>query len=499
MTHSLSVSAPLRAPLSLARRRIILLTIAAFVLFACENEKSSSEISGVSPRNGGHPPHSGNNTARKDGRPAADTADTAVESPEEEAPLSPSESLSAMLKAPLMVRFTTPGHVRHSVLFDAPVESISWSAEAGFTVSSGAYVHNVTTRGQERWKLNAGTGHQVYVTEGVEIIWSQQFESIFQMKRHGRVGWKRPWPYPPSFQAPDTLYLVDAANVSRLGGDGRERWRVTVNDVRKLEGPFTCDRQVLFQGKRGQKGVATVVSDTGAVVSEGALPFGAVVLGASFNCEPIIWSSGNVALVGERGEMKWSYPLKNRPLFFRLFNTYLFIVPDPTDDVSIVTVDKVGTILYKRSLPISGRVTGGTVIELSGLRQTIALCKDVSSPCARRDGNRGPYNVLLTGETGQFTVLERLVKGHNNIAPFFNEGFVYAGSSSEDATNVTMYDSQAKIIFDTILPGRLSAGPYVGPYGGVYVGTCMGWDCRKPYRFIAITGAVKDGEDTDEK
>ncbi|MBN2529760.1 MAG: hypothetical protein JXR76_25440 [Deltaproteobacteria bacterium] len=411
---------------------------------------------------------------------------------------SPVETLSQMLQTPLMIRYNTPGHVRYSMLFDAPISAISWSAHAGMSVSSGNYLQNVTTKGEQRWKLNAGEGHKVFVTGGEEIIWSGQFESVFQMKRNGRVGWKKPWAHPLAFNPPDSLFMVDASNVARLGADGHERWRVTVDDVRKLDGPFPCGNQVLFQGKRGQKSVATVVTDSGAVLNETELPFAAVVLGASFTCEPIIWSSGQVSQVGGRGELKWSYPLKNRPLFFKLFNTYLFIVPEPQESVAVVMVDKVGTILYKRGLPIAGRVTDGTVIELSGMRQAIALCKDVSSPCARRDGNRGPFNVLLTGDRGQFSVVERLVKGHNNIARFFNEGFVYAGSSTEDETTVTMYDRSAKIIWNTVLPGRLSAGPWVGPYGGVYLGTCMGWECSKPYRFISMTGAPEEtGKDSD--
>ena len=435
---------------------------------------------------------SGNST---DTAVSADTGDDA--SPKKDAPLSPKQLLSQMLKAPRMTRFTTPGHVRYSIVFDAPVEGIRWSASAGLTVSSGQYLHNVTTKGEERWKLNAGTGHRVFVTDGEEIIWSKQFESIFQMKRQGRIGWQKPWPYPLTFHPPNSLFMVDAANVSRLGGDGHERWRVTVEDARKLEGPFSCDENVLFQGKRGLKSVAIVVSESGTVISETELPFGAVVLGTSFKCEPIIWTSGSVALIAGRGVSRWSYPLKNRPLFFRLFNTYLFVVPDPQEDVSVVAIDKAGTILYKRGLPISGRVTNGTVIELSGLKQAIALCKDVSSPCARRDGNRGPYNVLLAGQTGQFSVLERLVKGHNSIAAFFNQGFVYAGSSTENATTVTLYDNQEKIVWDTELPGRLSAGPFVGPYGGIYLGTCMGWKCTPPYRFISMTGAVIEEESNE--
>ncbi|MBN2715630.1 MAG: hypothetical protein JXX14_07220 [Deltaproteobacteria bacterium] len=416
----------------------------------------------------------------------------------DDTPLSPTQLLSNMLKSPLMIRYSEPGNARYSILFDAPVDGISWSASAGLTVSSGRYLHNVTTKGVERWELNAGEGHRVFVTDNEEIVWSRQFGSVFQMKRHGRIGWQKPWPYPLAFNPPNSLFMVDAANVSRLGGDGHERWRVTVDDVRKLDGPFSCDDRVLFQGKRGQKSVATVISESGAVVSETELPFGAVVLGASFKCEPIVWTSGSVALILERGHTGWSYPLKNRPLFFRLFNTYLFIVPDAQEDVSVVMVDKMGTILYKRGLPISGRVTDGKVVELSGLKQAIALCRDVSSPCARRDGNLGPYNVLLAGERGQFTVQERLIKGNNGIAPFFTDGFVYAGSSDEDATTLTLYNHQGKILWDTELPGRLSAGPFVGPYGGIYVGTCMGWKCTPPYRFISVTGAVI-GNETEEQ
>ncbi|MBN2340362.1 MAG: hypothetical protein JXR45_02690 [Deltaproteobacteria bacterium] len=423
-------------------------------------------------------------------------ADTAGAADDE---LTPVAQLSEMLKQPLMIRFSEPGHARYSMLFDGPVESISWSVQAGITVSVGNELYNVTTKGQKRWKLNAGKDHHVFIADDEEVVWAKAFGTIFQMMRNGRVGWKREWSHDLAFNPPNTVYLVDASNVSRLAGNGTERWRVTVDGVRKMEGPFPCGELVLFQGKRGQKSVATVVSDKGSVVNEIELAFGSVVLGASFNCEPIVWSGGQVALVDSRGDVGWSYPLKNRPLLYKLFSTYLLIVPDAQDQVSVMRLGKDGQLQFKRSLPISGRVTAAKVIELNGLRQAIALCKDVSSPCARRDGNRGPYNVLLTGENGNFSVLERRVKGHDNLEAFFDRGFVHAGSGKDDETVVTMRDTQGKILWDVVLPGRLSAGPFVGPYGGVYVGTCMGWECAKPYRFISLTGAADIREDEEEQ
>lgn len=407
------------------------------------------------------------------------------------------DTLAGMLKQPLVARYSTLGMARYSLLFDAPIVHIQWSAHAGMSISSGKFVHNVTTKGDVRWKVNAGINHEIFLAEQQEVVWARQYGFIFQMVRQGRVGWRKDWESNLAFNPPDTVYLLDASNISKLSEDGLERWRVNVEGVRKLDGPFDCDEFVLFQGKRGQKSVATVISDKGTVVNEIELAFGSVVLGASFQCEPIVWSSGQVQLLNSRGDITWAYPLKNKPLFFRLYNTFVLVVPDAQEAVDVMMLDKQGNLLFKRALPIFGRVTDGKVLELTGLSQAIALCKDMSSPCAKGDGNRGPFNVVLTGERGKFSVLERLVKGHNNIEIFPRKGFVHVASSEENTTTVTMRDNQGQVRWDLTLPGRVSVGPYVGPYGGIYVGTCMGWECLPPYRLISITGAPYDSGDSN--
>ena len=67
-------------------------------------------------------------------------------------------------------------------------------------------------------------------------------------------------------------------------------------------------------------------------------------------------------------------------------------------------------------------------------------------------------------------------------------GLAIASSSGEGSTEVTLRDGGGAIRTIVTLPGRLSAGPFVGPNDEVYVATCETWGCRAPYALFAITG-----------
>jgi hypothetical protein len=71
-----------------------------------------------------------------------------------------------------------------------------------------------------------------------------------------------------------------------------------------------------------------------------------------------------------------------------------------------------------------------------------------------------------------------------------------ASSPEETVTELTLRDDRSDAVtWQISLPGRLSAGPYVGPEGEIYVATCNGWDCAPPYLLIAITGIEPDKDD----
>jgi hypothetical protein len=72
---------------------------------------------------------------------------------------------------------------------------------------------------------------------------------------------------------------------------------------------------------------------------------------------------------------------------------------------------------------------------------------------------------------------------------------VVAGSSDEHQTDLTARDARENVLWSVSLPGRLSAGPYVGPEGEIYVATCAGWDCRSPYFLFAVTGRKPEIEE----
>jgi hypothetical protein len=156
-----------------------------------------------------------------------------------------------------------------------------------------------------------------------------------------------------------------------------------------------------------------------------------------------------------------------------------------------------GTVEWSQDLPVSGRVTEIGLIPGANLRaRVVGLCLDVSSPCARPGGDRGPYNALLTlAAGGELRALVRHTSGHLAYAPHPRGGYVVASSPQEDLTELTLRsDVGDAVVWQRSLPGRLSAGPYVGPEGEIYVATCNGWDCNPPYLLIAVTAFEPDDE-----
>ena len=169
-------------------------------------------------------------------------------------------------------------------------------------------------------------------------------------------------------------------------------------------------------------------------------------------------------------------------------------------DFEIISDD--GRTVAAGKLPVNGRLCRADAVVSRGLDvQVMGFCLDVTHPCAAPESNRGPYNALVTADgKGGFRPLIRHTAGHLGAAKMDDGGFLIAGSKNEDATDVEMRNSNHEVVWQLLLPGRMSAGPYIGPYGGAYVATCSGWSCNAPYRLFSITTEKEEDEDsTDER
>ena len=412
------------------------------------------------------------------------------------------QALKSLLRGPSALRFATPGKIRWYLDFDAPISLIRWSPLKGFSVSAGKEVLNVTSRGDFRWRQVAGAGHQLLAIGDVEAVWSPAFSTISELGRRGLSGWTREW-HGGVIGDSRGVFLFDASTVAALGPDGEDLWRIALEGIRKVEGPFTCRGGVVFHGMSGLKRQAVQVSSQGAVLRVTELNRGAQLLGVSRNCDPLVWRDGAVRLVSDRGVAKWSRAYPNAPLVYRLDGGFLITAGRArlAADFEIVSDD--GRTRTAGKLPVNGRLCRSDAVVAAGLDvRVMGFCLDVTHPCAKPDGNRGPYNALVTADgNGGFRPFIRHTAGHLGAAALEDGGFVVAGSKEEDATDVEMRDAQLNVVWQTTLPGRMSAGPYLGPYGGVYLATCTGWKCDPPYRLFAVTAekAADDESSTDDR
>lgn len=419
---------------------------------------------------------------------AAPRAETPDQPPPEPArPPSPGK----LLDGPLPLRFATPGKVRWTVDLDAPITFVRWSSLAGLVVSAGREVHNVTSWGQRRWHVVAGEGHRLFSAGENEIVWSPRFQRLSEIRRWGRQGWQRKWNGELVGDDERGFFLVDAATVAAVGPDGKDRWRASLEGLRRLEGPYLCAEGSVFHGIRGLEGVAVTISNRGAVMRETVLERGAVVLGAGPACEPLVWQGDEVALLDARGLEQWNHASPSAPIVSRLPGGFLLATHSAERPVRLTAIRDGGTVEWTQDLPVSGRLTDLGLLAGQNLRtRVVGLCLDVSSPCARPEGTRGPYNALLTpAHGGKLRVLVRHTGGHLAFASHRERSYVVASSPEANLTELTLRDADDAVVWQTSLPGRLSAGPYVGPEHEIYVGTCTGWDCEAPHLLIAVTGA----------
>lgn len=414
-----------------------------------------------------------------------------------------SAPLERMLKRPLVIRFSTPGSVRWKISLQKPITFIRWTPLAGLVVSAGTNVHNITSRGVDRWRFVAGDDHKMFVVDDQEVVWSPSFGYLSQIRVRGRRGWKRNWTADLKDDGRGGFLLVDAATVSAIGPDGKDRWRSAIEGLRRLEGPFPCTEGNLFHGMRGMEGVAVNISNRGVVVRETTLERGAIVLGAGSNCTPLVWNGSEIGLLDNRGLYVWHKSMPTEPMVKRIDGGFILASDGIERPVLLESVRDNGKVVWSSDLPVSGRMTGFEVLsKQDDSRHVIGLCMDVSSPCSRPSGTRGPFNMLITAVSKHdFHALARHVKGHLDFAAYDDGGMVVASSSDEHHTDLTTRDSSENVLWSVSLPGRLSAGPYVGPDGEIYIATCAGWDCQPPYYLFAVTGRTpkSEGHERDVK
>jgi hypothetical protein len=431
----------------------------------------------------------------KGATPRAEVEPPAEEPPDPSRPPPPSK----LVDGPLPQRFATPGRVRWTVELEAPITFTRWSPLAGLIVSTGGEVHNVTSWGQKRWYVVAGEQHRLFTIGENEVVWSPRFQRLAEIRRWGRQGWQRKWTGDLVGDEERGFFLVDAATVAAVGPDGKDRWRASLEGLRRLEGPFACSEGSLFHGIRGLEGVAVTISKRGAVMRETVLERGAVVLGAGESCEPLVWHGDEVSLLDARGLKHWRHPAPSAPIVRRLDGGFLLTTYAADKPVRCIAIRDNGAVEWRQDLPVSGRVTDIGLLPGENLRaRVVGLCLDVSSPCARPGGDRGPHNALLTlTADGDLRALVRHTSGHLAFAEHPAGGFVVASSPDEGLTELTLrsFDGDA-VLWQTSLPGRMSAGPHVGPEGEVYVATCNGWDCGPPHLLISVTGIEPPREDT---
>ncbi len=400
------------------------------------------------------------------------------------------EKATPLLKGNIIRRFATPGSVRWSRNLGKPITFIRWTPLAGLIISAGNEVHNVTSQGVHRWKFIAGKGHRLFKLGDEEIVWSPAFGRLNQLLRRGRKGWSRRWDSKLAADDLGGIYLLDASTVAAIGAVGRDRWRVSLEGVRKLDDPFTCKDGVLFQGISGLKRDAVLITNRGTVIRKTALKRSAVLIDASPTCEPLVWQDGEISLLDARGQPIWRHPSRDLPFVHRLEGGFSIVTGQAGRPALFEVVTNNGYLAQSVALPVQGRLTAVQVLPQVNLGvEAIGFCLDVTSPCARPDKTRGPFNALVTSlGNNKFGVLVQHVQGNLSFAQYPDGGLVIASSKDADATDLVLRDEGHQVVWQVNLPGRLSSGPYVGPSGEVYVGTCREWECSAPHLLIAVTG-----------
>ncbi len=404
--------------------------------------------------------------------------------------------IRAALRRPQIQRYADPGAFRWVLDLEEPITFLRWSPLKGFVVTAGNNVHNVTSRGEDRWQVVAGEGHGLFSYGDVEMLFSPRFRRLSQLRPRGMTGWTREWTGQTVTAAGDRVYLFDASTVSELREDGRDKWRVSLPDVRNLEGPYDCGHGMLVHGMSGLKRVAAEITERGTLAKVTKLGRGAILLGAGASCEPLVWREGKLAMLDERGNRLFQRDYDSAPFVQRMGDGFAVVSSRAGLPAMYEIIRNSGETVASGELPVAGRLTTVDVFHDGFRMKALGVCLDVTNPCAKPKGNRGPYNAMLTVDPkGSFRTLVRHTVGHLNFAFHPNGGMVVASSKEEREVDIVFRDAEYNVLWQLTLPGRLSAGPVLGPYGGVYVATCHGWSCHAPYRLFAITAVKPEPEE----
>ncbi|MCU0662468.1 MAG: hypothetical protein MUC50_09110 [Myxococcota bacterium] len=406
----------------------------------------------------------------------------------EPAPQTPNVNMAASERLSLAVRRETPGAIRSRATLPGAASSLRFAAfQRGVLVSVGTnllLVDRETTRGL--WA--AGANHKVFSLPGVDAVYSPAFSELFALLPNGRKGWKRRVSHGRIVASAEGVYLLDASTLRKLSSTGGDEWYAFVPGARQLEGPFACDLGVVVQGSRGMSSEVVRLSPDGEVGRRLELSSGAVLLGATPTCDPIVWSDGKILALDERGRKIWGRATPKMPLCSALPAGQACVVARGDERALFELVAPSGKTLASAELPITGRLTTAVAVASpSGRARVIAACTDVTSPCARSDSNRGPFNALLgLAEDGSVSPLFKHPTGHIAFSALADGRLITASSIDGDSTSVAARDASNDVLWQAELKGRLTAGPIVeAPV--VYVATCQGLACDPPFELFCLT------------
>lgn len=385
-------------------------------------------------------------------------------------------------------RLDTPGALRYRVNLPSAAISLRFgAAQNGVLVSIKTEVLLISG-GAIRGLWAAGAKHEVVSIANTDAVYAPAFSEVFALLPRGRRGWLRSFSHGRVSAIGDGVYLLDASTIRRLAADGTDEWYTEVDQARQLKGPFSCDAGILVQGTRGLSSEAVRIGPRGDVGRRIELPRGAVLLGASPTCEPLVWSDGRVVQLDARGRSVWGRSTAQMPLCTALPRGAAFVAARGEQRALYELIDPRGQTLSSLELPVEGRLTAGWVAPSpTGVGRAIGLCMDVTSPCARKDWGRGPYNALVSlGQDGSVNPLFKHITGHIGFVALPDGRLITASSIDEDTTSVIVRDASDAVLWQAPLAGRMSAGPVVGE-NTVYVATCAGLACDPPHTLFALT------------
>lgn len=385
-------------------------------------------------------------------------------------------------------RLETPGALRSRALLPGIASSLQpATSERGVLVSIGSSLLLMSleaTRGH--WA--AGASHQVLALDGIDIVYAPAFKELFELLPRGRRGWSRQVAQGHVMVSENGVYILDASTLRKISSDGKDEWQAVIQGARQLEGPFPCDTGVVVQGRRGSVGEAVRLGVHGDIGRRLELKSGALLLAVTRSCDPVVWSEGRLLQLDERGQTTWGRATNHMPLCTTLPAGLACIASRGESSALFELICATGKTLAASELPMTGRLTAAKVASSpKGLARVIAACTDVTSPCARRDTNRGPFNALMgVSDDGTVTPLFQHPTGHIGFEVLPDGRLVTASSIDGEATSVTTRDASNRVLWLANLPGRLSAGPTVAS-NTVYVATCKGLACEPPYELFGLT------------